>query len=139
MMPVVSVIITTYKRPVETVERAVSSVLNQTFQKLEILIVDDNPDEWKLHYGLKKLENKYTKNRVRYITYPGNHGACYARNAGLERLNAKNWNYLNQNSNKSAKWFRTIKIAPFYAMKGQWKNAIAIWWDFVKGRCAYAS
>lgn len=193
MMPVVSVIITTYKRPVETVERAVSSVLNQTFQKLEILIVDDNPDEWKLHYGLKKLENKYTKNRVRYITYPGNHGACYARNAGLseakgeyvaflddddvwlclsekfrieyvneepgiyhvhsgeqitknpdrkiaglERLNAKNWNYLNQNSNKSAKWFRTIKIAPFYAMKGQWKNAIAIWWDSVKGRCAYA-
>ena len=76
MRPVVSVIITTYKRPVETVERAVSSVLNQTFQKLEILIVDDNPDEWKFHYGLKELENKYTKNRVRYITYPGNHGAC---------------------------------------------------------------
>ena len=65
MMPVVSVIITTYKRPGETVERAVSSVLNQTFQKLEILIVDDNPDEWKLHYGIKELENKYTKKRVR--------------------------------------------------------------------------
>ena len=40
----VSVIITSYKRPVEIVERAVESVLTQTYTDLEVLIVDDNID-----------------------------------------------------------------------------------------------
>ena len=242
---------------------------------MEIIVVDDNSDEWKEIYGLNELENKYSRYGLRYITYSGNHGACYARNvglskaegeyvaflddddewlpdkiekqisrmtdeniamvycsaktihetngrvsdgqrcvfrgkiypqliienfvgstsfplirkscleeiggfdvlmqsaqdydvwlrlsekysidyvdedlgiyhvhsgeqitknpdkkiAGLERLNEKNKYYLEQESNKNAKWIRTIKIAPFYAMKGQCKKAMDLWWDAVK-------
>ena len=83
MMPIVSAIITTYKRPIEVVERAVCSVIAQSFQKIEIIVVDDNPDEWKDKYRLKELENIFSQNGLRYITYSGNHGACYARNMGL--------------------------------------------------------
>ena len=40
----VSVVITTYKRPI-TLERAIKSVLNQTYDNIEIIVVDDNDEE----------------------------------------------------------------------------------------------
>ena len=42
--PLVSIIIPTYKRP-DTLERAINSVLNQTYKNIEVIVVDDNnPD-----------------------------------------------------------------------------------------------
>lgn len=83
MTPTVSVIITTYKRPLSLVRRAVESVMNQTWKDKEIIIVDDNSDEDMHIYNLKSLEQIYSDCNLRYISYPGNHGACYARNVGL--------------------------------------------------------
>ena len=42
--PRVSVVIPTYKRPKE-LKRAVSSVLSQDYDDLEVIIIDDNPPE----------------------------------------------------------------------------------------------
>ena len=39
--PLVSVVIPTYSRPV-TLARAVNSVLGQTYQNIEVIVVDDN-------------------------------------------------------------------------------------------------
>ena len=39
--PLVSVIIPTYNRP-HTIERAIKSVINQTYKNIEIIVVDDN-------------------------------------------------------------------------------------------------
>ena len=41
--PKISVIITTYNRP-QMLQRAVDSVLNQTFQDFELLVIDDHSD-----------------------------------------------------------------------------------------------
>ena len=42
--PVVSVVIPTYKR-VDTLDRAIDSVLKQTYSNIEVIVVDDNnPD-----------------------------------------------------------------------------------------------
>lgn len=79
----VSVIITSYKRPVEIVERAVASVLAQTYEELEILIVDDNQDNSE---ESKLLEKAFSnRDRIIYIKQNGNKGACAARNLGISR------------------------------------------------------
>jgi glycosyltransferase involved in cell wall biosynthesis len=39
--PLVSVVIPTYKRP-DMLGRAINSVLNQTYDNIEIIVVDDN-------------------------------------------------------------------------------------------------
>ena len=79
----VSVIITSYKRPVEIVERAVESVLTQTYTDLEVLIVDDNIDHSPESEQLSKAFSE--RERVRYIKQDGNKGACAARNLGIRK------------------------------------------------------
>ena len=78
-----SVIITSYKRPVEIVERAVESVLTQTYTDLEVLIVDDNIDHSPESEQLSKAFSE--RERVRYIKQDGNKGACAARNLGIRK------------------------------------------------------
>ncbi len=81
----VSVVITTYKRPPEAVEKAVQSVMNQTYQDFEILIVDDNHNDSK---ESKFIERAFSgRERIGYIKQDGNKGACAARNLGIK--NAK--------------------------------------------------
>ena len=43
IMDKVSVIIPTYKRS-EFIDRAINSLLNQTYKNIEIIVVDDNGD-----------------------------------------------------------------------------------------------
>ena len=81
MDDLVSVVISTYKRPREILLRAVNSIVNQTYLNLEIIIVDDNHDSDKLDSDAIN-ELKSLDSRINYMTYPGNHGASYARNYG---------------------------------------------------------
>jgi glycosyltransferase involved in cell wall biosynthesis len=75
--PYVSVIIPTYNRAA-TIERAVRSVLAQTFADFELLVVDDGStdDTGALVEGLGDP-------RVRLMRLPVNSGPAVARNAGI--------------------------------------------------------
>lgn len=79
----ISVIITTYKRPTFLV-RAINSVLNQTYQNYEIIVVDDNDEATVYREETLTLINSFTKN-IKYIPLAKNSGACNARNIGLEK------------------------------------------------------
>ena len=46
--PIVTAVLTTYKRPVEIVGRALKSVVEQTYEELEIILVNDFPEDEKL-------------------------------------------------------------------------------------------
>lgn len=81
-MPQVSVIIPTYNRA-ETIEAAVRSVLQQTFQDFEVLVVDDASTDDTVA-RLSKIEDA----RLRVIEAPTNGGGAQARNLGLERATA---------------------------------------------------
>lgn len=79
--PLVSVIITTYKRN-DMLKRAIDSVLSQTYPNIELIICDDFPDsdvESKILplYSSSNINITYKKNTV-------NKGACYSRNVGIE-------------------------------------------------------
>ncbi len=75
-MPKVSVIIPTFNRA-QKVERAVTSVLNQGFKDLEIIIVDDSSTD-----STRETLAKY-RSSIKYIKQPVNRGVSAARNTGI--------------------------------------------------------
>jgi len=70
----------------ETIERAVSSVINQTQLPVEIWLVDDaSPDDGRTLNKLHKLKGKYTGTvQIEIIALPVNGGPSVARNAGWD-------------------------------------------------------
>lgn len=85
----VSVIITTYCRPVQMLLRAVNSVRNQTYQNLEIIVVDDSPEEYSERENVRQFVLSLNDDRIRYIAHEKNRGACAARNTGIVAANGK--------------------------------------------------
>lgn len=84
----VSVIITTYKRKFEILERAINSVLLQTYSNIEIIVVNDNSKDDSFFIDIEENIKKFG-NRIIYISYPENQGACVARNKGALRAEGK--------------------------------------------------
>lgn len=79
----VSVIITTYKRPPEILERAIQSVLSQTCRDWELLVVDDSPPDFSQRPQVEAAVRQYEDRGVHYLPHPKNLGANAARNTGL--------------------------------------------------------
>jgi glycosyltransferase involved in cell wall biosynthesis len=81
----VSVIIPTYKRGNQFLERAVRSVLQQTYANVEVVVVDDNPIDsvYRKETELLMAEFRNEPN-VRYIKNANNLGGALSRNAGIE-------------------------------------------------------
>lgn len=75
MKPLVSVIITTHNRA-ELVFEAVQSVLEQTYENIEVIVIDNES----IDNTREKLER--LDRRVRYV-HKKNEGACKARNVGI--------------------------------------------------------
>jgi cellulose synthase/poly-beta-1,6-N-acetylglucosamine synthase-like glycosyltransferase len=67
--PTVSVIIPTYNRA-HLVGRAIRSVLNQTFQDFEIIVVDDGSTD-----NTEEVVKGFNDPRIRYIRHEENRGA----------------------------------------------------------------
>ena len=78
----VSVIVATYRRDV-TLQKAVESLVNQTYKNIEIIVVDDNAEEeWnkKVQKSLAQYEND---KRIIYIQNKENKGSAEGRNVGI--------------------------------------------------------
>ncbi|MEO8325327.1 MAG: glycosyltransferase family 2 protein, partial [Nitrospirota bacterium] len=77
-MPRVSVIIPTYRRP-DFLRRAIGSVLTQTFEDFELLIVDDaSPD------NTGQVVKGIADERIRYCRNEINKGGAASRNRGIK-------------------------------------------------------
>lgn len=77
-MPEVSVIIPTYNRS-QSIERAIRSVQGQTFQSLEIIVIDDGSTD-----NTEDIVKSVIDDRIRYIRCETNRGSGAARNEGLK-------------------------------------------------------
>jgi len=76
MNPKVSVVIPTYKRAVQ-VQKAIDSVLSQTFSDLEVIVVDDGSSD-----GTGQTLGQVYGDRIRYYAQ-ANQGVSVARNRGV--------------------------------------------------------
>lgn len=79
----VSVIITTYGRDIKIVKEAVESADNQTFDNLEVLIIDDNGYGTEKQLDNQKFFSESRYRRVRYLVNKKNEGVQFSRNRGI--------------------------------------------------------
>ena len=83
-MPKVSIIIPVYNSE-KYVEKCIRSVMNQTFQELEIIIIDDGSSD-----GSYEILKELAKEDSRIILiHQENSGVAIARNVGLERVSGE--------------------------------------------------
>jgi len=88
--PLVSVIIPTVNRPDQILE-AILSVENQTYEHIEIILVNDGGT------GLSRLNDKLPntlRKTIIYVNLPRNRGRSFARNKGIEAASGEFFIYL---------------------------------------------
>jgi len=85
MDELVSVIIPTYKRNVTYVSRAVESVLRQTYENIEIIVIDDSPKDYVYRNDVRQYIKSLRVGSVQYIQNKKNIGGALARNVGIDR------------------------------------------------------
>jgi len=77
--PAVSVIIPTYNRA-HLIGKAIESVLNQTYQDFEIIVVDDCSID-----NTKDIARSFQDDRIIYVRHDRNRGGSGTRNTGIEK------------------------------------------------------
>lgn len=81
--PLVSVVIPTYNRA-NLIGRAIQSVLGQTYQNFELIVVDDASTD-----DTKQIVKGFQDDRIEYIGHNKNKGGAAARNTGIQKANGK--------------------------------------------------
>jgi len=81
--PSVSVVISTYNRA-HLVERAIRSVLNQTYRDFELIVVDDASSD-----NTREVVDNFHNERIRYMRHDDNKGAPEARNTGIKNAGGR--------------------------------------------------
>lgn len=87
--PLVSIVIPTYKRP-EMLERAILSVLRQTYANIEIIVVNDNDVNTKYYKDTYEIMKKFKgNNKIKYTEHGKNLGGSTSRNTGIQCAQGK--------------------------------------------------
>jgi len=78
----ISIIITSYGEPYG-LKRAIESLLHQSYQDIEIIVVDDNDPDTVHRKKTEKMMAFFTDNRVTYLKHEKNKNGAAARNTGI--------------------------------------------------------
>jgi len=117
--PRVSIIIPTYNRA-HMIGDAIQSVLNQSFQNFEIIIVDDASTD-----STENIVKGFSDKRIKYIQHKVNKGGSAARNTGIKAstgkfiafLDSDDWWHPKKLENQLSK-METSKLSPALVYTG---------------------
>ena len=84
----ISVIIPTYNRE-NLIGKSINSVLNQTYQNFEIIVIDDGSKD-----NTSKVIKQFHDSRIKYIKLTQNKGGSNARNIGIKKAKGKYISFL---------------------------------------------
>lgn len=82
-LPFFTVVIPTYNRS-DLLKAAIQSVLNQTYENFELIVVDDASTD-----NTKNIVNSFNDSRIQYVLNDHAKGGAGARNAGIFRAKGK--------------------------------------------------
>ena len=100
--PLISVIMPTYNRK-SIIQKAITSVLNQSYTNFELIIIDDGSDDG-TYTLLKSLEDE----RIRILRHEVNKGSSYSRNIGLKNAKGDIIMYLDSDNEWDSKYIETM-------------------------------
>lgn len=83
----ISVIMSTYREPIEYIRSSISSILNQTYKDIELIIVFDDPKNMELIQFVSSLAEK--DNRIRYYVNEKNMGLTASLNRAKRLANGE--------------------------------------------------
>ncbi len=106
MMPYFTIIIPSFNR-VHVIDRAIQSILNQTYPDWELIIVDDGSTDNTKEILTPILADK----RIKYI-YQDNAGVCAARNNGALKATGEHLVFLDSDDSVLETW-----LEDFYTLK----------------------
>ena len=113
--PLVSVIIPTYNRK-HILTKAIQSVINQTYQSLELLVIDDGSTD-----GTEKAVKEFSDSRIRYFRYECNMGVAAARNVGVREATGEYIAFLDSDD----EWLEEKTAAQITALMNTGEKTIA--------------
>ena len=81
-MDKISVLMSTYREPIEWIKLSVESIINQTYKNIEYIIIVDDPDNKELISFLSDYENRFEF--VKVVINEKNIGLVASLNKGLK-------------------------------------------------------
>ena len=87
----VSIIVPSYKRTKEFFSRAIQSLLNQSYENIEIVVVDDNAKQEHMEYrqALSEYISELNSDKIVYVQNKENLGGAVSRNVGIENASGE--------------------------------------------------
>ena len=132
----VSILIPTYKRT-DKLKKSIKSALNQTYENIEIIVIDDNDpetlDREKNEILMDQMKKEY-KNIV-YIKHEKNKNGAAARNTGIKKAKGKYIAFLDDDD----EFFKQkIEIQYKYLKENPNFKAVSCGYEFCRQRlCKY--
>lgn len=107
-LPLVSIITATFNRG-HTIERAINSLLNQTYQNIELIIIDDGSTD-----NTRDVLKKYNDTRIRVYHHESNRGVTAAKNSGLNQIRGDWFTTLDSDDELIPEAIETLMHIPLY-------------------------
>ncbi len=127
--PLISVIIPVYNGA-KTIGETIYSVLNQTYQKLEIIVINDGSFDLTLNI-ISSIEDP----RLQVFSYEKS-GVCISRNRGIERSSGQFISFLDADDiwtpGKLEAQFKALQANPQAAVAYSWVDYIDEYGNFVR-------
>ena len=105
--PLVSIILPVYNRQ-RVVSQAINSVLDQTYENFELIVVDDGSSD-----GSVNVVESFEDSRIKLICNEINKGVSKTRNIGLENAQGEYIAYLDSDNTWEPEYLETM-VASFY-------------------------
>lgn len=120
MKELISIVVITYKRPINVLKRAVDSALHQDYDNIEVIIVNDCPEDIEGSRKIDKLIESYNDPRLILKHHSVNKGANAARNTGLKNAKGSFIAFLDDDDewyiNKISKQYNAISKSRRYGI-----------------------